>query len=217
MLFTDIPSSVVLDYSFAFNSKMASFEIMYRKALKKARNLAIITKKEKSEDKIAMPMTTKAWYEAIAFFEAYLNSFYSLLQIIAKFTPLFYEENKDKIPTWNFGLQKKFFVDRPKFDADFSSYLIHKLGWYETLRGNRHAITHNLSAFLGFDEDGKVVFRDYPKSKQSFRQIEKYLNQSFNDMLNFLEFYTQHFRKRVPKSDRTKLMLRSIFQENPEQ
>lgn len=61
-----------------------------------------------------MPRTTRALYEAIAFFEVYLNSFYSLLQIIAKFTPFFYGENKDRIPDKNFGGQVNFFVTHPK-------------------------------------------------------------------------------------------------------
>lgn len=223
MLFNDVLSSDKSGYSMAFISKMACFEIMYRETLNKVKNLETVAKEEKSEDTVAMPRTTRALYEAIAFFEAYLNSFYSLLQIIAKFTSFFYGENRDRIPDKYFGGQVNFFVTHPKFDADFSSYLRDRLSWYKTLRDNRHAITHRLSAFLGFEKDGRIVFIDYPKKefdwldKKSLREIERYLDQSFNDLFDFLEFYTQHFRKRVPKSNRTKLILRSVFQANTEQ
>ena len=220
-LFEDVPRSRKLGYSMAFNSKMASFEIMYKETLKKVKTLESVAKEEKSEDKVAMTRTTRAWYEAIAFFEAYLNSFYSLLQIIAKFTPLFYGKDKD-IPDDNFGEQVNFFIAHPKLNPEFSSYLIQRLTWYKILRNNRHAITHRLSAFLGLDKDGRIVFIDYPQKdfdwfgKKSTRDMEMYLSQSFNDLFDLLEFYAQHFRKRVPKSNRTKLILRSISQANTE-
>jgi len=222
-LFSDVPSER-FGYSMAFQSKMASFEIMHKEALRKARNLKTVMKEERSENKVAMTETTRAWYGAIAFFEAYLNSFYSLLQIISKFTPLFYSKDRDMIPDDNFGTQSNFFVtENPKFDPELSSYLKDGLSWYETLRDNRHAITHRVSAFLGFEKDGTIIFRDYPPKKESnwfskkvFRELEEYLDQSFNDLFDFLEFYTRHFRKRVPKSNRTELILGSAFQANIE-
>jgi len=216
MLFNDIEGLDRSGYSMTFSSKMACFEIMHRETLKKVKNLEIIAKEEKSEDKIAMTRTTRALYEATAFFEAYLNSFYSLLQIIAKFTSFFYGKDKDKIPDETFGEQVNFFTSYPEFDREFSSYLTNMLTWYKTLKNNRHAITHRLSAFLGFKEDGGIVFLDYPKEEfdwfgeKSPRDIEKYLNQSFSDLFDFLEFYTQHFRMRVPESNRTKLILRGV-------
>ena len=128
------------------------------------------------------------------------------------------------IPDDNFGTQSNFFVtENPKFDPELSSYLKDGLSWYETLRDNRHAIMHRVPAFLGFEKDGTIIFRDYPPKKESnwfskkvFRELEEYLDQSFNDLFDFLEFYTQHFRKRVPKSNRTELILRSAFQANIE-
>jgi len=202
----------------AFHSKMACFDIMHKEALRKVRNLETVVKGEVSEEKIALTETTKAMYEAIAFFEAYLNSFYSLLQIVAKFTPFFYEEDRDVIPDNHFGDQIDFFVRNSKVDPDFSSYLKDELGWYKTVRDNRHAITHRLSAFLGFEKDYTVIFLDYPKEKKfdwssskSFRKAEKYLDQSYSDLFRFLEFYTQHFRRRVPESNRTKLLLKSAL------
>ena len=211
-------------YSMVFSSKMVSFEIMYREILKKLKNLESVMKEEESEQKVAFTRTTTALDEAIAFFEAYLNSFYSLLQIIAKFTPLFYEKSEVKVPDDHFGEQVDFFITKhPELDPKFSSYLRDNLTWYKTLRNNRHAITHRLSAFLGFKKDGTVVFIDYPKKKfdwfdnKVLIQIEKYLDQSFNDFFDFLEFYAHYFRERVPESDKAKIILRSVLQANTEQ
>lgn len=220
-LFNDVSIEVrvKIGYSMAFQSKMASFEIMYKEALKKAKNLETVVIEEMSENKIALTKTTRALYDATAFFEAYLNSFYSLLQIIAKFTPLFYEKNRDQIPDENFGMQVNYFVaENPKLDPEFSSFLKEaRARWYETLRDNRNATTHRLSAFLAFEKDYTVLFRDYPSdrefdwlNKKTYRKLEEYLDRSFNDLFDFLEFYTQHFRKRVPKSVRTKLILKNI-------
>lgn len=144
-------------YSMVFSSKMASFEIMYKETLKRAKTLETVAKEEKSEDKVVMIRTTTALYDAITFFEAYLNSFYSLLQIIAKFTQLFYEKSEVKVPDESFGEQVDFFITKhPELDPKFSSYLRDNLTWYKRLRNNRHAITHRLSAFLGFEKDGTL-------------------------------------------------------------
>jgi len=215
-LFNDVPRSDRFGYSMAFSSKMASFEIMHAETLKKVETLETVAKEEKSENKVLMDRTTRAFYEAIAFFEAYLNSFYSLLQIISKFIPLFYGKDKDNVPDDNFGKQVDFFIKHQEFDPEFSSYLEAKLAWYKILRNNRHTITHMRSAFMGFEQDGKIVFLDYPKEgfdwykEKSFRDMENYLNQNLNDLFDFLGFLVNHFRKRVPKSKHTELILRGI-------
>jgi len=96
--------------------------------------------------------------ECIAFFKAYLNAFYSLLQIIGKILPYFYEENTAKhIPTANFGKQLTHFKEHPEIDHEYVNYLKNNMGWYYELVCNRHAISHNVSAFLGFGEND-VVF-----------------------------------------------------------
>ena len=157
-------------YGMSFSSKMSSLERMYLTTLKKSKKLEEVAKKEKAEEKVLLKETTKAWNEAVAFFEAYLNAFYSLLQIIAKVTPYFYEEEKSESLGRigkgfgdNFGELINFFQDNTNIDPEFSSYITTKLGWYKILRNNRNMITHEGSAFLGFKEDGKIVFMDYPK------------------------------------------------------
>lgn len=215
-LFNDVLESSKFDYSMTFHSKILSFQIIHKETISRAKNLETVAKEEKTENKVLMERTARALYEAIAFFEAYLNSFYSLLQVIAKITPLFYEKDRKVIPDDTFGKQREFFIKHSEIDPEFSSYLERSLTWYEILRNNRHAITHRRSAFLGFEKDGRIVFIDYPKDsfdlfgEKSTRNIENHLNQSWSDFFNFLDFYVQHYRKRVPESQRTKLILRSI-------
>jgi len=162
-------SSQVLGYTTDFESKMASFEIMHRYTLEKSKQLEIIAKEEKKQDKVLMTETSTSIYEVSAFFEAYLNAFYSLLQIIAKLTPFFYKKDipKIKIQDNSFGEQVDFFVNRsPTLDPEFSSYLSSMLlGWYKVLRENRHAITHRAAIFIGFEKDGSIVFLDPPKNE----------------------------------------------------
>lgn len=158
-----------------------------------------------AEGKILADRTSKAWNRTAACFEAYLNAFYSLLQIIAKITVCYYEREMSREHFGGyFGELIDFFKKKKNasIDPDFSAYLTKNLGWYEVLRNNRHMITHEGTAFLGFEKDGTILFLDYPKKgfdwdeqNKSNRELEGYLNQSFKDLFDFLDFYANHFRR----------------------
>jgi len=195
-------------YNMSFNSKAFSFEMMYRETLKRIRELEEIYKKESTQGKKVLEETGVAWSKSVAYFEAYLNAFYSLLQIIAKITLLFYKEPKMSSITkeWgdNFGKLIDFFKRNKSIDSQFSVYVDKNLGWYETLRNNRHMITHEGSAFLGFSKGGKILFLDYPKKgfnwfdpNKSTKDLESYLSQSFENLFSFLDFYATHFRQQA--------------------
>jgi len=195
-----------LGYEISFSSKMRSLEIMHLHTWKKSRELEEVFKEEKGKV-VHAKKTGEALDETLAFFEAYLNAFYSLLQIIAKVTQHFYEKEKLKVGKHfgdNFGALVNSLKNNMKIDPEFSSYLKEKLGWYKTLSNNRTMITHYGSAFLGFNEGGRVVFIDYPKEglswfapKKPTRELERYLTQTFNDLFDFLNFYVNHFRQRL--------------------
>jgi hypothetical protein len=194
----------LLDSEFSFRSKMSSLEIIYLDTLKKCRELEEVVKKENAEGKILFEETGKARNETTASFEAYLNAFYSLLQIIAKVTPYFYEEKelellrkKEKHFGDNFGDLINTLKQNVKIDPKFSSYIKEKLGWYKTLGNNRKKITHERSAFLGFTKDFRPVFIDYAQEDKQTILLEDYLGQSFNDLFDFLDFYVNHFSQRL--------------------
>jgi hypothetical protein len=91
----------------------------------------------------------------MAFFEAYLNAFYSLFQIIAKVTPYIYDRKaiKKKIPDEYFEWQKNFFITNRDIDENYTKYLEEQTIWYDDIVCNRHAISHNISVFLGFGKE----------------------------------------------------------------
>ena len=194
-------------YGMSFLIKLRSVETMYNTTLTRSKELEATYREESKGETIIARGTTDAWYETIAYFEGYLNAFYSLLQITAKVTPFFYEKQKLKLLERklgfadNFGNLVNFLSENSDFDPELSSYLEAKLDWYKILRNNRHMITHEGSAFLGFGEDGGIMFIDYPrkgfswfKKKKSTRELENYMEQSFNSLFEFLDFYVNHFR-----------------------
>ena len=194
----------LLDYEFSFRSKMSSLEIIYLDTLKKCRELEGVVKKENAEGKILFEETGKARNETTASFEAYLNAFYSLLQIIAKVTPYFYEvkeleslRKKEKHFGDNFGELINVLKQNMTIDPKFSSYIKEKLGWYKTLGNNRNRITHERSAFLGFTKDFRPLFIDYTQGDKQTILLEDYLGQSFNNLFDFLDFYVNHFGQRL--------------------
>jgi len=204
----------MFEYGISFGLKMFGLEEMHRRTLEKVKELEEAQKKESAEAKVILELggvyiakqTDLAWRKSIAYFEAYLNALYSLLQVITKITLIVYQKSKKPIATEkmgdNLGSLVNYLKNNKTVDSDFSTYIDGKMGWYEIFRSNRHKITHNGSAFLMFDPDGKVTFLDYPKTEsklldqnKSIKNLEGYLIRSFEDLFDFLDFYVRHFRK----------------------
>ena len=64
-----------------------------------------------------------------------------------------------------------------------------------------------------FNKDGSISFLKPPRenekrywiqSKKPSEDLEKYLNSNFKNLFDFFEFYTNHFRKKVPESEKAK-------------
>ena len=200
-----------LGLRYSFDTKLRCLEIMQKYTLERIRELFKISEKEK-ENSIYLQDTTKHLYESIAFFEAYLNAFYSFLQIIGKLTPYFYDRKKLKksIPDDYFARQSNYFIDNPNVDPKYSSYLKDKMAWHDELMYNRHAITHNVSAFLGFGKK-EIVFIDMPKRQIDFfesgkptKKLEQYILNNWNSLFKFLNFYVEHFSNRQIFADTEK-------------
>jgi len=200
-------------YGMSFSTKMFGFEMMHHATLKQIKELEQVYKKESSEGRNPLYETSKARNKSIVLFEAYLNALYSLLQIIGKITSCLYKKEKSRMSAKiaksfdeNFGTLVDILKTHSNIDPDFSSYLKTNLGWYQTLTNNRHMITHEGSAFLGFTNDGKILFLDYPHRKKGFswfdsnkstKDLESYLASNFEDLIDFLDFYVKHFRQRT--------------------
>ena len=188
---------------------MRCLEIMQEYTLERIRELFNTYKKER-KNSIHQKDIGKLLDESIAFFEAYLNAFYSLLQIIGRLTPYFYDrkELKKSIPDYYFALQISYFRDNPDVDPKYSNYLKNNMTWHDKLLHNRDAISHNVSAFLGFGEE-KVEFIDMPKKRIDFfengkptKKLEEYILDNWNSVFEFLKFYVEHFSNRQIFVDR---------------
>lgn len=183
-------------------SKFVSLQIMQDYTIEKAKKLFSVCKEEQKHS-IALVNTTSSLYECTAFFEAYLNAFYSFLQIIAKITPYFYDTKFAKgIPVSNFGKQRTYFKAHPEIDRVYANYLQNNMDWYDELICNRHAISHNVSAFLGFGEEEVEFIHmqkkriDYFESGKPSKKIEDYVQTNWIALLDFLDFYVDHFSTR---------------------
>lgn len=192
-----------LGIGLSVQSKFVSLQIMQKYTIEKATTL-FATSREERKHSIALTETTSSLYECIAFFEAYLNSFYSFMQMIAKVTPYFYDIKMmmKKIPERYFREQMEHFINNPTIDAEYSEYLKKNMKWYTELERNRHAISHNVSAFLGFGKE-EVEFIQMQKKRIDFfesgkpcKKMEEYVQANWNSLLDFLEFYVNCFSDR---------------------
>jgi hypothetical protein len=192
-----------LGLAYSFDTKMRSLEIMQKHTLGKIRELFKAYEKEKNNS-VYPKDVNRLLGESIAFFEAYLNAFYSFLQIVGRMTPYFFDKKKLRktIPDGNFARQIGYFEKYPKLDPEYSSYLRSNMTWHDELLSNRNAITHNVSAFLGFGER-EIVFIDMPKKRIDFfengkptKKLEEYILNNWNSLFEFFNFYVEHFLSR---------------------
>ena len=188
---------------YSFDTKIRSLEIMQKYTVETIRELFKAYKEEK-KNSIYPKDIDKLLGESIAFFEAYLNAFYSFLQTIGRLTPYFYDKKKLKksIPDYTLAKQIDFFLDNPDVDPKYFDYLKNNMGWHDELMCNRHAITHNVSAFLGFGEK-EIVFIGMPEKRIDFfesgkptKRLEQYTLKNWNSLFEFLNFYVEHFSSR---------------------
>lgn len=207
-------------------SKLHSLEIMQRYTIRNARNLFASYEREKNEPVIFPKDVNKYINEAIAFFEAYLNAFYSLFQIIGKITPYFYDRKKfeKKVPDEYFERQKSYFSLHKNIDADYARYLENSMKWYDDLVCNRHAISHNASAFLGFGKQ-EIEFIHMPKKRIDYfengkptKKLIEYIQANWISLFDYLDFYVKHFsdyKLFVEKDQELKTVQKLISQNAP--
>lgn len=91
--------------------------------------------------------------------------------------------------------------------------------WYKFLKENRAAITHRAAIYIDFSEDGRVRFIKPPKEDEWLagvyswptESLDKYVNESYESVLDFLEFYMEHFHRRIPDDFFTRQLRESVF------
>ncbi len=123
---------------------------------------------------------------------------YSILNIFAKFTPRFYKHVERKgLKNKGFKDQKKWFLKHSEIDKEYSEYLGTKTYWFEEMENDRSALSHNhpLITFrstkyvltFGTDRNKNGLIPNYP--------ILDYVNEKSSGLLEFIQFYDEHFGK----------------------
>jgi hypothetical protein len=191
-----------LGLSISLQSKFYSLELMQIETKKRVEQTFATYKSDKAkQDHIVLKELGKNLNESIAYFEAYLNAFYSLFQIIAKVTPYFFNDEKlrKNVLHGEFAKETEIFHNCPILDPDYANYL-ETMTWYRELMYNRHAVTHNAAVFLAFDKE-HIVFIDMPKKRIDFFEQGKpneklidYMEKNWSSLFEYLDFYEKHFR-----------------------
>lgn len=191
-----------LGLSTSLQSKFYSLELMQIETKKRVEQTFATYKNEKAQqDHIVLKELGKNLNESIAYFEAYLNAFYSLFQIIAKVTPYFFNDEKlrKNVMHGEFAKEIEIFHNCPTLDLDYANYL-ETMTWYSELMYNRHAVTHHVAVFLAFDKE-HIVFIDMPKKRIDFfeqgkpnKKLIDYIEKNWSSLFEYLDFYERHFR-----------------------
>jgi hypothetical protein len=129
--------------------------------------------------------------------ESFFYFSFSILDNIARLTPIFYKPESEGTKSRSFRLQRKWFIDHPEKDPEYSEYLRTRTSWFEDLETHRVQLSHYhpLITFLskehiltfGTHENEKGFINNYP--------VLKYVNEKSSALLDFIIFYGRHFGK----------------------
>ncbi len=129
----------------------------------------------------------------------------SLMEDIAAMTTCFYPRGPGKPKRHSFKDQIKWYENHPDFDSPMTDYMKNKLGWFSELRDVRNDLLHKhafLWPVLFQDEQGKSQLR-FNIVRAEDQKIRIYdlmliLQETLRNLIEFLNFYTEHFTKRLP-------------------
>jgi hypothetical protein len=187
--------SRVLDayrWSLSIKTKGIAIEILYREVLTQIKKCF-----EELED-----INKKGYGSYINFlilaikYEVFLNSIYALCENLSRIVYYLYP-TKNLSP--RFREQKEKFLEDFSIDSDYSKILSGS-NWYDEVHGMRSEATHFLSGLISFSSPIELGYFNIPKStrkealkKISIDDISKHATQIYNDVLQFLSLYGNHF------------------------
>lgn len=146
-------------------------------------------------------------------YETYLNSIYSLCEILAKIVLIFYP--KENLPHGFFD-QKKRFKNRLT-DEPYAKTLT-TIEWYDEVHAFRGEATHFLSGFITNDKDDNPGYfnrvlskRDGIPQEASKENLVEHVTELNKKVFEFLEAFGELFLQFLdPNSSRTVLCLRRV-------
>jgi hypothetical protein len=129
--------------------------------------------------------------------ESFFYLSFSALDIIARLTPNFYKREEESIKSESFEKQKKWFMEHPKKDQEYSKYLSTNMAWFDDLKLHRDKLTHHHPLIIFQSAKGIVTFGTHRNEKGFINNypVLNYVNDKASALLDFIYFYNRHFGK----------------------
>jgi hypothetical protein len=129
-------------------------------------------------------------------YEVFLNSIYKLCENLSRVVCyLYFSRNLPE----SFRKQKARFLEDLSLDSVYSKMLM-TTSWYDEVRAIRTEDTHYLSGFITISGPTELGYFNVPKSERkgtpkdiSINDVEKHIKGIYNNVLNFLSSFGNHF------------------------
>jgi hypothetical protein len=190
-------------YRISTLNKNKKYQLIIFLLEKKIHNYILLVRrlrKELSQPIFEKPFETKNLRYVEIDIEAFLNMTYSLLNIIARLTPSFYEHPaRTRVPCKSFNKQRKWYIGNVDLDPKYSEFFKNNTSWFEEFREHRKHLTHYHPLVTFRSSKGSVFFgtkRDEKGFIPNF-DVSKFINLTANNVLEFLEFYDNYFGSKI--------------------
>ena len=135
--------------------------------------------------------------------DAFLHFSYLILNIVARFTPRFYKDvEREGLKNKGFNDQKRWFLKHPEIDKAYSEYLGTKTFWFEEMEKDRSALSHHHPLIAFRSSKYVLAFGTHRKHSRADKNgfipnypILDYVNEKSSGLLEFIQFYDEHFGK----------------------
>ena len=131
----------------------------------------------------------------------------SLMEDVAALTPCFYPKGKMKPKRISFNKQLKWYRSHPNFDPPMTYYVENNLGWFDQLKDVRDDLLHRQCDVLPINSATDKVQENIPIQfdivnesglKIGQPELETEVRTVLQNLLEFLSFYSSHFKNRLP-------------------
>ena len=171
----------------------------------KIKNLILIVqrlRKELSSPMFEKPFRTKNLQYTEIDIESFLHFSYSLLNVIARLTPEFYNRQLKGLPSDGFRNQREWYIEHDEVEPEYSKYFKNSTGWFEDFLKHREQLAHYRPLITFLTHDGSVFFGTNRNEKGFIPtiKVEDFINNTANGILEFLVVYNTHFGKKTTSS-----------------
>ena len=110
---------------------------------------------------------------------------------------MFYKPELESINSRSFEKQRKWFINNPEKDPEYSEYLCTRTDWFEDLRMRRVKLTHYHPLITFQSTEHILTFGTHSDKKGSISNypVLEYVNEKSSGLLEFIRFYDRHFGK----------------------